>query len=367
MRKKSALAVSRFGMPESHTDGATKAGYGKVKSAKRFGFTLVELLVVIAIIGILIGMLLPAVQQVREAARRIACGNNLRQMGIATLNYESAHKAFPASWKAAGDLATGDITGWSVQAQILPFLEQANLFNEIDFNISYNDNPPIIVNGLSIPLRAARVATYLCPSEINDRQRLDDAGNPHHYPLNYAANSGTWFVFDPSNLLTGDGAIVTNRELGIGAITDGTSNTLLYGEVKAYTPYFRNAAIEGEIPIPNDPNAVVSMGGDFKSSSGHTEWVDGRAHQTTFTATFTPNTVLRYVDGADVFDVDWTNQQEGRSLTARTYAAVTSRSFHPGGVNTCRADGSVAFHSESVDGFAWRALASRDGGEVNTE
>ena len=75
-------------------------------------------------------------------------------------------------------------------------------------------------------------------------------------------------MFDPSNLITGDGAIVTNRELGIGAITDGTSNTLLYGEVKAYTPYFRNAGIDGEIPIPNDPNTVVSMGGDFKSSSG---------------------------------------------------------------------------------------------------
>ena len=333
------------------------------ESKNRTGFTLVELLVVIAIIGILIGMLLPAVQQVREAARRITCANNLKQMAIATLNYESAHKAFPASWKAAGDISTGNISGWSVQAQILPFLDQGNLFNEVDFSVSYTANPPITVNGVAIPLAAARVPVYLCPSEKNDRLRLSN-GQPNHYPLNYGANAGTWFVFDPANKLTGSGTMVTNQELSIAAITDGTSNTLFYSEVKTYTPYFRNASISGNVSMPSDPDSVAGMGGDFKTNSGHTEWVDGRAHQTSFTATFTPNTFVKHVDGDTQYDVDWTNQQEGKSLTAKTFAVVTSRSYHPGGVNTCRADGSVTFQSESIDLFTWQAYATRNGGEL---
>jgi len=330
---------------------------------KRRGFTLVELLVVIAIIGILIGMLLPAVQQVREAARRISCGNNLRQIGIATLNYESAHQKFPSSWKVAGDLSVGSVAGWSAQAQILPFLEQGNLFKEIDFNQSYNTQPLIKIDGVSQRIQSARISTYLCPSEIKDLVRMNN-GEPYHYPLNYGANAGTWFVFSPQSGEVGQGTLVTNKQLPISWINDGTSNTLFFAEVKAYTPYFRNAGIAGELAMPVNPDSVASMGGDFKSSTGHTEWVDGRAHQTSFTATFTPNTVVRYEDGESKYDVDWTNQQEGNSLTALTFAAVTSRSFHPSGVNTLRADGSVQFETNSIDLAVWQALATRDGGEV---
>jgi prepilin-type N-terminal cleavage/methylation domain-containing protein len=330
------------------------------------GFTLVELLVVIAIIGILIGMLLPAVQQVREAARRVSCGNNLRQMGIATLNYESAHQKFPSSWKVAGDLSIGNVTGWSAQAQILPFLEQGNLFKEIDFNQSYNAQPLIKIGGVTQRIQSARIPTYLCASEVQDRLRLKN-GEPYHYPLNYGANAGTWFVFSPQSLEVGSGTLVPNKKLPMSWISDGTSNTLFFGEVKAYTPYFRNAGMTGELAMPNDPSLVASMGGDFKSSTGHTEWVDGRAHQTSFTATFTPNTVVPFVDGGNEYDVDWTNQQEGNSLTAGTYAAVTSRSFHPSGVNTARADGSVHFETNSIDRGVWQALATRDGREVFNE
>lgn len=337
------------------------------KSGKnaRSGFTLVELLVVIAIIGILIGMLLPAVQQVREAARRISCSNNLRQMALGTLNFESARNRFPASWKLAGDLSSG-ADGWSVQAQILPFLEQGNLFDKIDFNISYGSQQLIEINGQLQRLQATRIPTFMCASEINDEGRTKD-GEPYHYPLNYGANAGTWFVFNPSSKQVGQGTLVTNRELNMSGITDGTSNTLFFGEVKAHNPYFRNAAMAGDVAMPLDPHAVAGLGGDFKSHTGHTEWVDGRVHQSGFTATFSPNTMVPYADGDHESDIDWTNQQEGKSTTVQTFAAVTSRSYHPAGVNTARADGSVHFTNDSIDIEAWQALATRNGGEVRID
>ncbi len=345
---------------------ASKDFDSRSKMYRRRAFTLVELLVVIAIIGILIGMLLPAVQQVREAARRVTCSNNMRQMSLATLNYESAHKAFPTTWQPVGDLSNGTAVGWSVQTQILPFLEQANLYDSIDFSVSYDTHPPVDLGGIITKLPSARVASYLCPSEKNDRIRLKN-GAPIHYPLNYAANAGTWFVFDPSNGRVGPGAMAVLKRIPIASFTDGTSNTMFYGEVKAYTPYFRNAGMTGELSIPLSPNAIAGMGGQFKTNSGHTEWVDGRAHQTSFTATFSPNTRVPYTVGSVEYDVDWTNQQEGKSTTASTYAAVTSRSYHPGGVNTARADGSVSFESDSIDLFAWQALATRNGGEINLD
>lgn len=330
-------------------------------------FTLVELLVVIAIIGILIGMLLPAVQSVREAARRISCANNVRQMGLATMNYESAHMAFPATWAVAGDPITGSVDGWSVQGQILPFLEQGNLYAEIDFDLSYVAST-INIDGTSQRLSSVRVPVYLCPSETRDELRLKN-GAPYHYPLNYAANAGDWFIFNPVTRETGSGAMTTFHENRISSFTDGTSNTLFYGEVKAYMPYFRNAGMAGELNRPLNPADVAGLGGDFKSSSGHTEWVDGRVHQTSFTSTFPPNTLVPYFDSGtnQTHDVDWTNQQEGKSNTASTYAAVTSRSYHPGGVTGGRADGSVKFFNDNISADAWVALSTRNGGEVINE
>ncbi len=331
--------------------------------SQRRAFTLVELLVVIAIIGILIGMLLPAVQQVREAARRIACANNCRQIGLASLNYESAYMGVPPSWlRPVLPSGSPDPDGWSVQAQLLPFLEQANIGNQLNFQFGYKNpiNADIELTP-GIKLSAARVPNYLCPSEVMDQIRDND-----NYPLNYAANVGTWFVYGgTANGRTGNGALQVNRRTSMSQYSDGTSNTVMFSEVKAYTPYFREAG-GSDLPIPTDPNAVGAMGGDFKTNSGHTEWVDGRAHQTGFTAVFTPNTRVLFSDSSSggQFDIDWTSKREGNSAAEATFAAVTSRSYHTGGVNATNCDGSTRFINDNVSLEVWRALATRNGGEV---
>ena len=330
------------------------------------GFTLVELLVVIAIIGILIGMLLPAVQQVREAARRISCANNLRQMGLATHNYESAFREFPESFRQPPSPSSSTGRGWSAQVLILPFVEQGNLNEVIDFEEEdVHPSQTLDLGNGPVPLSSARVPLYICPSEVNDIVREDQNGVPEHYPLNYGANAGLWFVYDTNTRRTGQGALQASRGTPIGSFSDGTSNTLLFSEVKAYTPYFRNLGMEGDVAMPTDPAAVAGMGGDLRATSGHTEWVDGRGHQTSFTSTFSPNTVVPHDNNGQLLDVDWTNWQEGREGgNASTFAAVTARSFHTGGVNVGRADGSVSFETDNISLIVWQQLSTRDGGEV---
>lgn len=324
---------------------------------RRQGFTLVELLVVIAIIGILVGLLLPAVQAAREAARRMSCQNNLKQIALATHNFESTFKVIPSGWQKPPVQSDG----WSAQAFLLPFLEQVNLANNIDFERDYGDAVIETPEGVR-PLQSFRVPTYLCPSEIRDELRLKN-GQPYHYPLNYAYNAGRWFVYDPATKQIGEGMFAAGRQLGLRACTDGLSQTLAFAEVKAYTPYFRNAG-QSELPMPTDPNAVASLGGDFKTNSGHTEWVDGRVHQTGFTTTFAPNTVVPYTSGGMLRDVDWNNMQEGKSGTVKTYAAVTARSYHASGVNVALMDGSIRMITETVDLPTWQALSTRAGREV---
>lgn len=332
-----------------------------VSSRPRRGFTLVELLVVIAIIGILVGLLLPAVQAAREAARRMSCSNNLKQIGLALHNFELHHGHFPPSWKPVQPLPNGSINGWSAQAQLLPFLEQSVISDDIDYESSYTLISVVPIGGKPTRLSGLRIPSYLCPSEPEDRARIS-GGLPVHYPLNYAVNVGTWFVYRPTDQRGGDGAFYPGSKLRPGDIKDGLSNTLGLAEVKAWNPYFRNASLT-DPPLPT-PDAVCSLGGDFKAESGHTEWVDGRAHQTAFTATFTPQTLVPCQIGDELFDVDWNNMQEGTSPTVSTYAVVTSRSHHPSGVQVVLMDGSVHSIMKTIDLETWRALATRKGHDV---
>ena len=318
----------------------------------RTGFTLIELLVVIAIMAVLIALLLPAVQQAREAARRTQCKNNLKQVGLALHNYLDTYDRFPPLGFYSTN-ATG--TGWSAHARILPFLEQANLQSLIDWNVSYNVQPNVT---------KTRVGIYLCPSDVNDRARPDGAIT--HYPISYGFVAGTWLVYDPNTRRGGEGAFTPQASRRAGELTDGLSNTVGVSEVKAFTPYLRDGGNPNgpNRPAPADPAAVAGYGGSFKADSGHTEWVDGRVHQTGVTTTFGPNTVVPYTSGGVDYDVDFNSSREGVSPTNVTYAAVTSRSYHTGIVNSLLMDGSVRGVSSSIDLVTWRLLGERADGRV---
>jgi prepilin-type N-terminal cleavage/methylation domain-containing protein len=330
----------------------------------RRAFTLIELLVVIAIIAILIALLLPAVQQAREAARRTQCKNNLKQIGLSLHNYLSSYTVFPPTF----GVGPGDGGEWSIHARILPYSDQANVYNTIDFSRDYNQIVPGYPNGV----KTMRVPLLICPSDPNDRMRLTAAGVPEHYPSCYGANLGTWFVFGPTGNLKGDGSFAPNSRTADRDFPDGMSNTLCFSEVKAYTPYARNSSspLGANLAAPNtvaDVCTYVTGSSEFQANSGHTEWADGRAHHVGFTTTLTPNTPVMCTNGSNgVQDVDFNSQREDNpeGTTNRTYAVVTSRSWHEGIVHSLLMDGSVRSISENLDRTVWRGLGTRAGGEV---
>jgi prepilin-type N-terminal cleavage/methylation domain-containing protein len=335
-------------------------------SRRSEGFTLVELLVVIAIIGILIALLLPAVQSAREAARRAQCLNNLKQLGLALHNYLAANSVFPPTFCIArGTTLSGNNGSWSIHGRLLPYLEQGSAYQQIRLDVAWDAQL-----GTGVP--TMRIATFLCPSDRYDMVRVDGSGNPYTYPQNYGFNFGTWLVYHPATGQEGDGSFTVNGRIRPADFTDGLSNTLGAAEVKAFTPYFRNTSDPGPT-VPASPAVVAGLaaGAQFKlgpktnDNTGHTEWGDGRVHHSGITTVFGPNTRVDYLhsDGR-TYDVDYNSQQEGRSATQPTYAAVTARSYHSGIVQVLLMDGSGRSISESVDLQIWRALGTRSGGEV---
>jgi prepilin-type N-terminal cleavage/methylation domain-containing protein/prepilin-type processing-associated H-X9-DG protein len=328
------------------------------------GFTLIELLVVIAIIAILMALLLPAVQQAREAARRTQCRNHLKQLGLALHNYIDVNRYLPPGASVNLSVtATGNNGSWGVHGRILPYLEQGNVYANVDLTTAWDFQTAI--HGLKIPV-------YACPSDPgSDKVRDPGGGKSHLYPTTYGFNYGTWFVFNPANGQGGDGLFYPNARLSFRDVTDGSTNTLVAAEVKAWTPYNRNGGpASTAIPANSAEVAVnVATGTDFKNT-GHTEWPDGRCHHSGFTVTLPPNTEVTYTSGGVTYtETDFNSWQEGRNGGAGspTYAVITSRSFHTGTVNAAMFDGSVRTISENIDLGVWRALGTRSGGEVVAE
>lgn len=356
-----------------------RAGKSKRFSPSTCGFTLVELLVVIAIIGVLIALLLPAVQAAREAARRMSCANNMKQLSLAMHNYEAALRRFPPSIMMDD---TSNQFRWSALARILPYVEALNLADRIDFDVDYHfygqsgmnygSSSAALSSGEPL-LKATRVDTLICPSEARDEVRIDSStGNSRDYLTNYGVNGGVWLVHDPRNPDDSQGAFGGNKGFAGKTFTDGMSNTLMLAEVKGWQPYFRDSgSADADAPLTI---AYLPRTGSFKNETGHTEWIDGRVHQSGFTATFTPNSTVPHTDGSEVYDVDfnsWRMRQPNDSDYAPdsiTYAAITSRSYHGGNVvNIAKMDGSVDSISSEIDLLVWRAMATRNGGETLRE
>jgi prepilin-type N-terminal cleavage/methylation domain-containing protein/prepilin-type processing-associated H-X9-DG protein len=314
----------------------------------RTAFTLIELLVVMAVIGILVALLLPAVQAARETARRAQCANHLKQIGLALANYESAVGAFPAAGMYS--LLPGEAL--SVHYSLLSYIEQDGLRAQMQTTAG------------QAAAKGQRIAIYLCPSDPNTGPA--PSGSSIRYPITYGFNYGTWMVYDWNARQSGDGAFTVNCAQRSSGYLDGLSNTLAAAEVKALTPYLRDGQNPNAAGAPRPtPAGVAALGGTLKNN-GHLEWNDARAMQAGLTTTFPPNTWVPYNNAGVVLDIDFDSNREGNLLTGLTYAAVTSRSYHPGVVNASFMDGSVrTIHSE-IPGLIWQAFGTRAGGEALT-
>ncbi len=327
----------------------------------RPAFTLVELLVVIAIIGVLVALLLPAVQAAREAARRMSCQNNLKQLGLALHNYQSTVGAFPPS-----SIVFGGSTNqpWSGQALLLPFIEQSSVQSLINYSVGYH-HPDNTSNSPPHGVAALRVPTFMCPSDIGDRPRVNSEGVPYHYPLSYTLSVGLYQIFNPVNGQDGGAAFAPNSRLTPASFVDGLSNTMAMAEVKAFTPRYHDATDVPTVP-PETPEEVSGQytGGAWSPTNGHSEWVCGRSIHTGFTTTFVPNTVVPHVVDGREYDINVSSSREGRNATDVTYGIITSRSYHSGIVNVLMMDGSVRSVSDNIRRSTWRALGTRAGNEV---
>jgi prepilin-type N-terminal cleavage/methylation domain-containing protein/prepilin-type processing-associated H-X9-DG protein len=299
----------------------------------RTAFTLVELLVVIAIIGILVALLLPAVQMAREAGRRTACNNNLKQIGLALQNYHSTYNNFPVARNPYPLVH-------SALSRLLPFCEQSNLQNLVNYSVPLSDPANAAASTVA-------VSFFVCPSDGAGGRvmGLPDAGS------NYVANNGSGTVAY-GLIASGDG-VFTQTNNGFRNLTDGSSNTAAFSESilgngTASSPQNpRLDVLELAGGSDTTPAACAGGGGTWSGKRGG-KWLDGHYGNTLYNHFYLPNPTGIW---------DCGNGSHNKALS-------TARSYHPGGVNVGLCDGSVRFVSNAIAPATWQALATRNGGEV---
>jgi prepilin-type N-terminal cleavage/methylation domain-containing protein/prepilin-type processing-associated H-X9-DG protein len=325
---------------------------------KRGAFTLIELLVVIAIIAILIALLVPAVQKVREASARTQCQNNLKQIGIGTHNYLGVHARLPwGRLPVQTQIPMAVASNASPIVQILEYLEQGGKYNQFNFAKDIHSDPA----PLAAAARSQDIPIYLCPSDWSQGYYPVLGGNAGR--TNYQASLGANAAYANLDALTG-GVFNVSVRYKTTDILDGLSNTALFGEVK------RGLAITtGGTGPPQDRLNVtrVPFGTWDGSAANDTNWF---ATCNSTTATDVGYTGLQYYRAGVVWTAFYThtvlpNHTERDCVrdTGFNKAHVASRSYHSGGVNLLLCDGSVRFVNNSISLATWREVGSRGGGQ----
>ena len=329
----------------------------------RNAFTLVELLVVIAIIGILIALLLPAVQAAREAARRMNCTNNLKQIGVAMHNHYDSHTRFPAGdpQKVCPDHPSipARLYRWSPHAMITPYMEQYNVYKTLNLDVPLYGHtgdyhgPGYGVHADNVEPVSHMVKPFLCPSD--KEQKHDDRFGPTNYVSCWGSGVPPWTVHTNSQT---DGIFHADSDTRFADITDGASNTAMFsestlwpgGDAVSLTHQNKANVMVSFLSLPLDEGRCSTIGSPVQTSR-NARWIDGWPRYSGYDHWLAPN--------SPVPDCAVVSPMRGLWKAAR--------SRHPGGVNLLLCDGSIRFISDTIELQVWHALGSRDGGEIPGE